>query len=247
MHKGNLRKLNIGFRSLLIVPTIFLVLLFFTGSSKTVFLVLWIVSMFIIAFYLVRIEYSDYQLQGRINKATDREGEEVTSLMQESIESNRNTMHDLLMREDIHLPFKLGIENLLDHSDEAEYDTGGEPIHADTADAEFFGDMDALAHEDTDYDYAAISGLSEDDDFLSEAKSYGIEDFEAEFGGGPVSEAERVPVSVPAGKSSLSAPVRIPEKSGQSPKLSGSFLLMSIFKRIPAQSSSLNRPGRPRR
>ena len=45
MHKDNLVKLRVGFRSLLIVPTIFLILLFFTGSSKTIFLILWIVSM----------------------------------------------------------------------------------------------------------------------------------------------------------------------------------------------------------
>ena len=46
MHKDNLHRIKIGFRSILIVPTIFLLLLFFTSSSKTVFLVLWIVSMY---------------------------------------------------------------------------------------------------------------------------------------------------------------------------------------------------------
>lgn len=214
MHKDNMRKLTIGFRSLLIVPTIFLALLFFTGSSKTVFLILWIVSMFIIAFYLVRIEYSDYQLQGRINKATDREGEEVTSLMRESIESNRNAMHDLLMREDIRLPFKLGIENRMDNSGEAEYDTGNEPVHAGTADGEPFGNVDAFPHEDADGDHAAVSGLSEDDDFLSEAESYGMEEFEAEFGGGPASEADSTPVTVPARET---APVGPRADSGEKP------------------------------
>jgi hypothetical protein len=120
MHKDNLHRIKIGFRSILIVPTIFLLLLFFTSSSKTVFLVLWIVSMFIIAVYLVIIEYSDYKLQARINRATDNEGAQATSLMQESIESNRNAMHELLMREESRLPFKHAAED----EDESEYDTG---------------------------------------------------------------------------------------------------------------------------
>lgn len=50
-------------KSLLIVPTIFLILLFLTHSSKTIFLVLWIVSMFVIACILIVIEYQDYTLR----------------------------------------------------------------------------------------------------------------------------------------------------------------------------------------
>ena len=46
MHKDNLHRIKIGFRSILIVPTIFMLMLFFTASSKTVFLILWIVSMY---------------------------------------------------------------------------------------------------------------------------------------------------------------------------------------------------------
>jgi len=181
MHKDNLVKLRVGFRSLLIVPTIFLILLFFTGSSKTIFLILWIVSMFIISFYLVRIEYSDYQLQGRINKATDREGEEATSLVLESIESNRNAMHDLLMREESRLPFRFGFEAKT-AGDESEYHEDVLPLYTDNADIEAFGDEDALGHDDEEYDYAPVSGLSEDEDFLPGADSYTMEDFDAEFG-----------------------------------------------------------------
>ncbi len=175
MHKDNLQKLKIGFKSLIIVPSIFLIALFFTGSSKTVFLVLWIVSMFIIALVLVRIEYSDYQLQGRINRATDREGEEATSLMQESIETNRNAMHDLLMREESRLPFKFGFEDRIDGSDEAEYDTDGEALYQDTAEAEPYYSGDAMPHDEEDYEFSA-SGLTEDDDFIHDADYYDIDD-----------------------------------------------------------------------
>ena len=59
MHENNVRRMKMALRSLLIVPTIFLVMLFFTNSSKTIFLVLWIVSMFIIAAILIVIEYQE--------------------------------------------------------------------------------------------------------------------------------------------------------------------------------------------
>ena len=66
MHENNVRRMRMALRSLLIVPTIFLVMLFFTNSSKTIFLVLWIVSMFIIAAVLIVIEYQDYTLRKMI-------------------------------------------------------------------------------------------------------------------------------------------------------------------------------------
>ncbi len=68
MHENNVRRMRMALRSLLIVPTIFLVMLFFTNSSKTIFLVLWIVSMFIIAAVLIVIEYQDYTLRQMISR-----------------------------------------------------------------------------------------------------------------------------------------------------------------------------------
>ena len=56
MHRNNSRRTSAALKSLLIVPTIFLILLFLTNSSKTIFLVLGIVSMFIIASVLIVIE-----------------------------------------------------------------------------------------------------------------------------------------------------------------------------------------------
>ena len=47
--------------------------LFLTNSSKTIFLVLWIVSMFIIASVLIVIEYQDYKLQKMFKKNADNE------------------------------------------------------------------------------------------------------------------------------------------------------------------------------
>ena len=49
MHENNLRRTKIALRSLIIIPTIFLVL--------------WIVSMFIIAVILIVVEYQDFTLR----------------------------------------------------------------------------------------------------------------------------------------------------------------------------------------
>lgn len=75
MHEHNVRRMSMALRSLLIVPTIFLVMLFFTNSSKTIFLVLWIVSMFIIAAVLIVIEYQDYTLRKMIARVGNGEPE----------------------------------------------------------------------------------------------------------------------------------------------------------------------------
>lgn len=65
-HNASRKKIKKGLRSLLIVPLIFLILLFMTGSSKIVFLLLWIISMFSIGIYLITIEYVDYELQNKL-------------------------------------------------------------------------------------------------------------------------------------------------------------------------------------
>ena len=59
IHLKNQKRIRIGLKCLIIIPLIFLAMLFWTGSSKTIFLVLWIVSLFILAAYLVFVEYSD--------------------------------------------------------------------------------------------------------------------------------------------------------------------------------------------
>ncbi len=73
MHRNNVRRTSAALKSLLIIPTIFLILLFLTHSNKTIFLVLWIVSMFIIASVLILIEYQDYKLQKMFKKTSDNE------------------------------------------------------------------------------------------------------------------------------------------------------------------------------
>ena len=63
VHEHNQKKIKTGLKVNLILPQFFLVMCFATQSSKLVFLILWIVSLFGIAFYLIYVEYKDYQLQ----------------------------------------------------------------------------------------------------------------------------------------------------------------------------------------
>ena len=68
LHEINQKRIKIGLRCIYIIPLIFLVLLFITDSSKIIFLVLWIASLFGIAIYLIGVEYVDYKLQEKMNE-----------------------------------------------------------------------------------------------------------------------------------------------------------------------------------
>lgn len=72
-HAENVKKLKAGIKYIFTVPACFLILLFLTGSSKIIFLVLWIASLFIIAAYLIHVEYSDYKIQEMVNSLQDAE------------------------------------------------------------------------------------------------------------------------------------------------------------------------------
>ena len=75
LHEKNRKRIRIGLKCIWIIPLIFLLLLFFTGSNKVVFLILWIVSLFVISVYLIVVEYLDYNLQEKIMELKGEEGE----------------------------------------------------------------------------------------------------------------------------------------------------------------------------
>ena len=75
MHIQNQKRIKIGLRCLLIIPWVFMFLLFITDSSKVIFLVLWIVSLFGIAICLIAVEYIDYSLQEKITSISGRESQ----------------------------------------------------------------------------------------------------------------------------------------------------------------------------
>lgn len=75
IHQKNQKRISIGLKCILIIPLIFLALLFWTNSSKVIFLILWIVSLFILAAYLIAVEYMDYNLMERMAKLNGEEQE----------------------------------------------------------------------------------------------------------------------------------------------------------------------------
>lgn len=68
IHEKNQQRIKIGLRLVIIIPLIFLAVMFKLDSSKVVFLVLWIVSLFGISLYLIVVEYMDYQMQEKLRE-----------------------------------------------------------------------------------------------------------------------------------------------------------------------------------
>ena len=64
-----------GLKMLIIVPLLFMVVMFLTHGSKGIFLVLWIVSTFVIAAFLIALEYVDHGIQKRLEEITGMENE----------------------------------------------------------------------------------------------------------------------------------------------------------------------------
>lgn len=68
-HNGNQRRIRKGMLSLLLVPLVFLVLLFLSEGSRVIFLLLWIVSMFGIAAYLIAVDTSTMKCRTRSRRS----------------------------------------------------------------------------------------------------------------------------------------------------------------------------------
>lgn len=83
IHEQNQKRIKIGLRCIYIIPLFFLVLLMIVpDSSKIIFLVLWIVSLFAIAVYLIGVEYVDYKLQEEMNEISGCDAQSVSPVVQ---------------------------------------------------------------------------------------------------------------------------------------------------------------------
>lgn len=88
IHERNQKRIRIGLKCIWIIPLVFLTLLFLTGSSKIIFLILWIASLFGIAIYLIYIEYTDYKLQEKLHELDDEA--QISSLLDGNFENIEN-------------------------------------------------------------------------------------------------------------------------------------------------------------
>lgn len=83
IHEQNQKRIKTGLRCIYIIPLFFLVLLMIVpDSSKIIFLVLWIVSLFVIAVYLIGVEYVDYKLQEKMNEISGCDAQSVSPVVQ---------------------------------------------------------------------------------------------------------------------------------------------------------------------
>ncbi len=73
LHKRIKIGIRQGLKMLVIVPLLFMLVMFLTQGSKGIFLVLWIVSTFVIAAFLIALEYVDHGIQKRLEEITGME------------------------------------------------------------------------------------------------------------------------------------------------------------------------------
>mgnify|MGYP007092384998 FL=1 len=67
MHTKNQHKKKICLRCMMIIPLLFMVLMFTMDTAKVVYLLLWVISLFIFCAYLIIIDYIDDKLARKLN------------------------------------------------------------------------------------------------------------------------------------------------------------------------------------
>ena len=100
IHLQNQKRIKIGLKCIAIIPPIFLILLFWTDSNKVVFLILWIVSLFALATYLILVEYVDYNLQDKLNELRDEEDKAVDVLMGKQLDEVEENIKNAIQKLD---------------------------------------------------------------------------------------------------------------------------------------------------
>ncbi|MCR5196270.1 MAG: hypothetical protein K6D38_08120 [Pseudobutyrivibrio sp.] len=118
VHLKNQKKIRVGLKINILLPLIFLVISFVTERSKLVFLVLWIVSLFGIAFYLLYVEYMDFKIQEQLkelgildNKGQSLIGDEVVKNLDDISQAGSEMVRGF---EDIRKGIKTDIRNMGD-------------------------------------------------------------------------------------------------------------------------------------
>ena len=66
LHRANQHRIHSGLRALLAVTVGLMLLMFLADGNKVFTLMLWILSMFAVAAYLIAVEYMDYELQKKL-------------------------------------------------------------------------------------------------------------------------------------------------------------------------------------
>lgn len=82
LHMGNKRRIRNGFISLAVLPVLLIIIRLLTDSSRVVFLLIWILTMFVAAAFLIFVAYVDRQLQDTLNELSESEKKEFDNLLE---------------------------------------------------------------------------------------------------------------------------------------------------------------------
>ena len=82
LHMGNKRRIRNGFISLAVLPVLLIIIRLLTDSSRVVFLLIWILTMFVASAFLIFVAYIDRQLQDTLNELAESEKKEFDSLLE---------------------------------------------------------------------------------------------------------------------------------------------------------------------
>ncbi len=82
LHENNRRRIRNGMRTLAAVTVGLMLLMFLAEGNKVFTLMLWILSMFAVAAYLIAVEYADYELQKKLEYLTQMEQESMGRLLE---------------------------------------------------------------------------------------------------------------------------------------------------------------------
>lgn len=81
LHRNNRRRIRIGMKMLVAVTVGLMLLMFLSQGNKIFSLMLWIFSMFAVAAYLIAVEYTDYELQKKLEYITQMQQQSMGALL----------------------------------------------------------------------------------------------------------------------------------------------------------------------
>lgn len=136
LHQSNRRRIRNGMRMLVAVTLGLMLLMFLAEGNKVFTLMLWIVSMFGVAAYLIAVEYADYELQKKLEYITQMEQESLGALLELPELPRMARLPDLLRRgqREEHAP-AAETESVPDARSEAETTQAAPAGEAETAQA----------------------------------------------------------------------------------------------------------------
>lgn len=75
LHERNKNRIKYGTILLILLPLILGLIRWLTDSDKVLFLLIWVLCLFLVAAYLIGVEYLDYSIQKKLTEMTDKETE----------------------------------------------------------------------------------------------------------------------------------------------------------------------------